>query len=151
MWPVHRARPASRGNRAAASARPLHVALPAQLHGRRGARPRGRRRAARDVTRHDLVGRLLRNGTDRSRLPSTRKPDTRPPLADESRAAAGRVRGHLIRRLPAGYPTLTDYPTSRRPPSMKALVSSDKLPASAGPYSPGLTIGDWIFLSGQCG
>ena len=34
---------------------------------------------------------------------------------------------------------------------MKALVSSDKLPAPAGPYSPGLTVGAWIFLSGQGG
>src|SRR5947208_6271220 len=102
VWPVHRARPASRGNRAAASARPLHVALPAQLHGRRGSRPRGRRRAARNVTRHHLVGRRLRAGTHRSRLPSTRKPDTRPPLADEIPAAAGRVRGDLTRRGMAG-------------------------------------------------
>src|SRR5207237_4767014 len=108
--PGHRARPASRGNRAAASARPLHVALPTQLHGRRGPRPRGRRRAARNLTRHHLVGRRLRNGTDRSRLPSTRKPDTRPPHTDETPAAPGRIRGHLIRRLPAGYPTLTELP-----------------------------------------
>src|SRR6266704_179850 len=98
----HRARPASRGNRAAASARPLHVALPAQLHGRRGSRPRGRRRAARNVTRHHLVGRRPGAGTDRSRLPSTRKPDTRPPLAYEIPAAAGRVRGDLMRRGMAG-------------------------------------------------
>src|SRR5207249_11357840 len=41
--------------------------------------------------------------------------------------------------------------TSRRPPSMKALISSDKVPAPPGPYSPGLTVGDWIFLSGQGG
>ena len=34
---------------------------------------------------------------------------------------------------------------------MKALVSSDKLPAPAGPYSPGVTVGEWIFLSGQGG
>ena len=34
---------------------------------------------------------------------------------------------------------------------MKALVSSDKLSAPAGPYSPGLTVGEWIFLSGQGG
>src|SRR5206468_4934676 len=33
---------------------------------------------------------------------STRKPDTRPPLADENPAAAGRVRGHLMRRGTAG-------------------------------------------------
>src|SRR6266480_988203 len=91
-----------RSDRAAASARPLHVALPAQLHGRRGSRPRGGRRAARNVTRHHLVGRRLRAGTDRSRLPSTRKPDTRPPLADEIPAAAGRLRGDLMRRGMAG-------------------------------------------------
>jgi 2-iminobutanoate/2-iminopropanoate deaminase len=34
---------------------------------------------------------------------------------------------------------------------MKALISSDKVPAPAGPYSPGLTVGEWIFLSGQGG
>jgi 2-iminobutanoate/2-iminopropanoate deaminase len=34
---------------------------------------------------------------------------------------------------------------------MKALVSSDKVPAPPGPYSPGLTVGEWIFLSGQGG
>ena len=34
---------------------------------------------------------------------------------------------------------------------MKALISSDKVPVPAGPYSPGLTVGEWIFLSGQGG
>lgn len=34
---------------------------------------------------------------------------------------------------------------------MKALISSDRLPAAAGPYSPGLSVGEWIFLSGQGG
>jgi 2-iminobutanoate/2-iminopropanoate deaminase len=34
---------------------------------------------------------------------------------------------------------------------MRALISSDKVPAPAGPYSPGLTVGEWIFLSGQGG
>ena len=34
---------------------------------------------------------------------------------------------------------------------MKALVSSDKLLPPAGPYSPGVTVGEWIFLSGQGG
>src|SRR5437868_9948838 len=34
---------------------------------------------------------------------------------------------------------------------MKALISSDKVPAPPGPYSPGLAVGDWIFLSGQGG
>jgi 2-iminobutanoate/2-iminopropanoate deaminase len=34
---------------------------------------------------------------------------------------------------------------------MKVLISSDKLPAPAGPYSPGLTVDGWIFLSGQGG
>src|SRR6059058_3245902 len=102
VWPVHRARPASRGNRTAASARPLHVALPTQLHGRRGPRPRGRRRAARNLTRHHLVGRRPGAGTDRSRLPATRKPDTRRPHTGETPAAPGRVRGHLMRRGTAG-------------------------------------------------
>jgi 2-iminobutanoate/2-iminopropanoate deaminase len=36
-------------------------------------------------------------------------------------------------------------------PSMKAPISSDKVPAPPGPYSPGLTVGEWIFLSGQGG
>src|SRR5438132_14277908 len=40
---------------------------------------------------------------------------------------------------------------SEEAPSMKALISSDKVPAPPGPYSPGLTVGDWIFLSGQGG
>ena len=34
---------------------------------------------------------------------------------------------------------------------MKALISSDKVPVPAGPYSAGLTTGEWIFLSGQGG
>ena len=34
---------------------------------------------------------------------------------------------------------------------MKALITSAKGPAPAGPYSPGLTVGEWIFLSGQGG
>jgi 2-iminobutanoate/2-iminopropanoate deaminase len=34
---------------------------------------------------------------------------------------------------------------------MKALVSSERLPASAAPYSPGVAVGEWIFLSGQGG
>ena len=33
---------------------------------------------------------------------------------------------------------------------MKAPISSAKVPAP-GPYSPGLTVGEWIFLSGQGG
>src|SRR6478752_3270349 len=36
-------------------------------------------------------------------------------------------------------------------PPMKAPISSDKVPTPAGPYSPGLTVGEWIFLSGQGG
>src|SRR5918912_2842858 len=98
MWPVHGPRPAGGENRTATSTRPLHVALPAQLHGRRGPRPRGRRRAARNVTERHLVERRRSDGTDRGWLLSTRKPDTRPPLADKIPAAAGRVRGHLMRR-----------------------------------------------------
>ena len=34
---------------------------------------------------------------------------------------------------------------------MKARVSSDKVPVPSGPYSPGVTVDDWIFLSGQGG
>lgn len=34
---------------------------------------------------------------------------------------------------------------------MKALISSDKVPVPAGPYSPGVTVGEWIFLAGQGG
>ena len=34
---------------------------------------------------------------------------------------------------------------------MKTLISSEKVPAPPGPYSPGLTVGEWIFLSGQGG
>ncbi len=34
---------------------------------------------------------------------------------------------------------------------MKTLISSDTIPAPPGPYSPGLTVGEWIFLSGQGG
>ena len=34
---------------------------------------------------------------------------------------------------------------------MKAPISSAKVPAAPGPYSPGLTVGEWIFLSGQGG
>jgi len=34
---------------------------------------------------------------------------------------------------------------------MKALVSSADAPTPVGPYSPGLSVGEWIFLSGQGG
>ena len=34
---------------------------------------------------------------------------------------------------------------------MKTLISSDASPAPAGPYSPALKVGEWIFLSGQGG
>ena len=34
---------------------------------------------------------------------------------------------------------------------MKALISSDKVPVPAGPYSPGIRVGNWIFLAGQGG
>jgi 2-iminobutanoate/2-iminopropanoate deaminase len=34
---------------------------------------------------------------------------------------------------------------------MKAPIESDKVPTPAGPYSPGLSVGEWIFLSGQGG
>jgi 2-iminobutanoate/2-iminopropanoate deaminase len=34
---------------------------------------------------------------------------------------------------------------------MKEILISAEAPAPAGPYSPGLVVGDWIFLSGQGG
>ncbi len=34
---------------------------------------------------------------------------------------------------------------------MKQLITSDAAPAPAGPYSPGLAVGDLIFLAGQGG
>lgn len=34
---------------------------------------------------------------------------------------------------------------------MKALIDSDKVPTPSGPFSPGLSVGEWIFLSGQGG
>jgi 2-iminobutanoate/2-iminopropanoate deaminase len=34
---------------------------------------------------------------------------------------------------------------------VKKLVSTAEAPPPAGPYSPGLTVGDWIFLAGQGG
>jgi 2-iminobutanoate/2-iminopropanoate deaminase len=34
---------------------------------------------------------------------------------------------------------------------MKEVLSAVESPAPAGPYSPGLVVGDWIFLSGQGG
>jgi 2-iminobutanoate/2-iminopropanoate deaminase len=34
---------------------------------------------------------------------------------------------------------------------MKALITSAEAPAPAGPYSPALSVGEWIFLSGQGG
>jgi 2-iminobutanoate/2-iminopropanoate deaminase len=34
---------------------------------------------------------------------------------------------------------------------MKEVISAAGAPAPAGPYSPGLIVGDWIFLSGQGG
>ena len=34
---------------------------------------------------------------------------------------------------------------------MKALIRSDQIPTPPGPYSPGLRVGEWIFLSGQGG
>ena len=33
----------------------------------------------------------------------------------------------------------------------KTLISSVSAPTPAGPYSPGLSVGEWIFLSGQGG
>jgi enamine deaminase RidA (YjgF/YER057c/UK114 family) len=34
---------------------------------------------------------------------------------------------------------------------MKTLISSEDAPITVGPYSPGLAVGEWIFLSGQGG
>ena len=34
---------------------------------------------------------------------------------------------------------------------MKTLMSADNAPAPVGPFSPGLSVGDWVFLSGQGG
>jgi 2-iminobutanoate/2-iminopropanoate deaminase len=34
---------------------------------------------------------------------------------------------------------------------MKTLISSADAPTPAGAYSPGLSVGEWIFLSGQGG
>ena len=34
---------------------------------------------------------------------------------------------------------------------MKTLISSEDAPPAVGPYSPGLSVGEWIFLSGQGG
>src|SRR4051812_33944458 len=33
----------------------------------------------------------------------------------------------------------------------KQLVTSEKAPPPAGPYSPALRVGEWVFLSGQGG
>src|SRR5262249_59426392 len=92
---VDGAGPAGGRARTATSARPLHVALPAQFHGRRGSRARGRRRTTRNVTLRHLVERRRRAGTDRGRLPATRRPDTRPARADEIPAAPSSVGSDL--------------------------------------------------------
>jgi 2-iminobutanoate/2-iminopropanoate deaminase len=34
---------------------------------------------------------------------------------------------------------------------MKTLISSEDAPTPVGPYSPGLSVGGWVFLSGQGG
>ena len=34
---------------------------------------------------------------------------------------------------------------------MKTLISSEDAPPAVGPYSAGLAVGEWIFLSGQGG
>lgn len=34
---------------------------------------------------------------------------------------------------------------------MKHVITSDKAPTSVGPFSPGLRVDDWIYLSGQGG
>jgi hypothetical protein len=87
---------------ATASARPLHVALRSQLHGRRGPRPSGRRHAARNVSRRRLVGRRPDASADRSRLAATRPPDPRPAHADEIPTAATDTGADLTRRRMTG-------------------------------------------------
>jgi enamine deaminase RidA (YjgF/YER057c/UK114 family) len=32
---------------------------------------------------------------------------------------------------------------------MKTLISSEDAPPVVGPYSPGLSVGEWIFLAGM--
>lgn len=34
---------------------------------------------------------------------------------------------------------------------MKSLITSPNAPAPVGPFSPGLRVGDWVYLSGQGG
>ena len=34
---------------------------------------------------------------------------------------------------------------------MKTLISPEGTPPAVGPYSPGLSVGEWVFLSGQGG
>lgn len=34
---------------------------------------------------------------------------------------------------------------------MKTLISPEGTPAAVGPYSPALSVGEWVFLSGQGG
>jgi enamine deaminase RidA (YjgF/YER057c/UK114 family) len=34
---------------------------------------------------------------------------------------------------------------------MKTLINSEDAPIAVGAYSPGLSVGEWIFLSGQGG
>jgi reactive intermediate/imine deaminase len=34
---------------------------------------------------------------------------------------------------------------------VKKLISSEQAPAAVGPFSPGLSVGEWVFLSGQGG
>jgi enamine deaminase RidA (YjgF/YER057c/UK114 family) len=34
---------------------------------------------------------------------------------------------------------------------MSELIMAPDAPSAAGPYSPGLVVGDWIYLSGQGG
>ena len=84
--------------------------------GRRGPRPRSRRRAARNITRRRLVGRRPGGSTDRSRLAATRPPDTRPALAGATPSAASRQRGRYGLRLPQPDEKHGDV-TSQRPAS----------------------------------
>ena len=59
----------------------------------------------------------------------------------------------MLCSIPIGMYTAAEdpYDHASRRPSMKALISSDKIPVPGGPYSPGVAVGEWIFLSGQGG
>jgi 2-iminobutanoate/2-iminopropanoate deaminase len=69
-------------------------------------------------------------------------------LRDKEGESSSRSAMHRVAECARSIPTTT---TLRGGRPLKALISSDKIPAPPGPYSPGLTVGEWIFLSGQGG